>query len=101
MDQPGLKPGRDVAIKVLQPARTDRQAADRLWAEARCAAVLDHPNVTKVYDAGLEGVDSADLTAYVVMELLDGPSLAQRLVLGALPWADAGRGITVVDGSGS
>jgi serine/threonine protein kinase len=53
----------------------------RLAREAHALARLTHPNVVAVYDAGLDGLD-----AYVVMELLAGPSLAEVLAeRGALP----------------
>src|SRR5216117_3101351 len=72
--------GRDVAIKVL-PASFS-QDADRLRRfeqEARAAGVLNHPNITAVYDIGThEGA------AYVVSELLEGETLRQELAGGAL-----------------
>jgi tRNA A-37 threonylcarbamoyl transferase component Bud32 len=73
--------GRRVAVKVLLLAATgDPLAADRVRREARAAASLRHPNVACVYDYGHE--DGLD---FLVMELLDGESLAARLYeLGAL-----------------
>ncbi len=72
--------GREVAIKVL-PA-TFSQDADRLRRfeqEARAAGVLNHPNITAVYDIGThEGAP------YVVSELLEGETLRSRLVTDAL-----------------
>jgi dipeptidyl aminopeptidase/acylaminoacyl peptidase len=73
--------GRDVAIKVL-PA-TFSQDADRLRRfeqEARAAGVLNHPNITSVYDIG-----SADGAPYIVTELLEGETLRQRISTGAIP----------------
>jgi eukaryotic-like serine/threonine-protein kinase len=73
--------GREVAIKVL-PASFS-QDADRLKRfeqEARAAGVLNHPNITAVYDIGThEGAP------YVVSELLEGETLRSRLAGGALP----------------
>jgi serine/threonine protein kinase len=70
--------GRDVAIKVL-PA-TFSQDPDRLRRfeqEARAAGVLNHPNVTAVYDIG-----SHDSSPYVVQELLEGETLRAELATG-------------------
>jgi len=76
--------GRDVAIKVLL-ALSDPAARSRLWREARAAASLNHPNVCQLYEIGEEnGV------LFLAMELLDGESLAVRLLLrGPLPCAEA------------
>ena len=65
--------GRDVAIKVL-PASFS-QDADRLRRfeqEARAAGVLNHPNITAVYDFGAH-----DGAPYIVTELLEGETLRQ------------------------
>ncbi len=73
--------GREVAIKVL-PASFS-QDADRLHRfeqEARAAGVLNHPNITAVYDIG-----SAEGAPYIVTELLEGETLRSRLSAGALP----------------
>ncbi|MFG2042621.1 protein kinase [Dactylosporangium sp. NPDC048998] len=74
--------GREVAVKVL----ASRLAADADWRrrirlEARAAARLSHPNITNVYDYG----ETADDIPFVVMELLRGPTLAERLRGGPLP----------------
>ena len=73
--------GREVAIKTidLRSLRDDSGAA-RFEREARATAGLSHPNVVTVHDSGVEGD-----TAYIVMELLPGPSLAQELAKGPLP----------------
>lgn len=64
---------RRVAIKVFRSASpTDRGRFD---AEIRLLASLDHPTLVRVYDAGSCGDD-----AFLVMELVDGPTLAGRLV---------------------
>src|SRR5438309_4508447 len=71
--------GRDVAIKVL-PASFS-QDADRLKRfeqEARAAGVLNHPNITAVYDFGM-----SDGSPYIVTELLEGETLRSRLGAGA------------------
>lgn len=64
--------GRDVAVKVVDVATDDPVAARRFQQEARTAAALSHPHVVGVHDAGTEGG-----RAFLVMELLAGPSLAE------------------------
>jgi len=71
---------RDVAVKVLPieiAQNQDRRA--RFEREARAIAALTHPNVLAIHDVG-----SHDGTAYLVTELLDGETLRQRLVDGAV-----------------
>ncbi|MDP9022968.1 MAG: protein kinase [Actinomycetota bacterium] len=71
---------RDVAVKVMAPHLVgDPDAVQRFRDEARAAARLGHRNVVRVYDTG-----SSDAGEYIVMELVDGPSLKDLL-------ADAGR----------
>ena len=73
--------GREVAITVLPPSFS--QDADRLRRfeqEARAAGVLNHPNITAVYDIG-----SHDDAPYVVQELLEGETLRSALAGGKLP----------------
>jgi Tol biopolymer transport system component len=73
--------GRDVAVKVL-PASFS-QDADRLRRfeqEARAAGVLNHPNITAVYDIGTH-----EDAPYVVQELLEGETLRTTLSGGKLP----------------
>ena len=71
---------RDVAIKLLPPfAAGDAEARARFEREARLIAQLQHPNVCALYDVGREGERD-----FLVMELLDGESLAQRLERGPL-----------------
>ena len=63
---------RPVAVKVLGGALAgDGRAAERLRREARAAARLDHPNIARVLDLG-----EHDGRPYLVMELLEGESLA-------------------------
>src|SRR5499427_4494401 len=72
--------GRDVAIKVL-PASFSKDAdrLKRFEQEARAAGVLNHPNVTIVYDIGTH-----DAAPYVVQELLEGETLRAELAGGRL-----------------
>ena len=73
--------GRQVAVKTIDlRSLRDESGAARFEREARATAGLSHPNVVTVHDSGVEGH-----TAYIVMELLPGPSLAERLVEGPLP----------------
>ncbi len=75
--------GRRVAVKVLASGYAhDTAFRDRMRREARAAARLCHPQVSTVYDFG----GYADSAPYVVMELIDGPSLAEEMVDGPLPW---------------
>jgi eukaryotic-like serine/threonine-protein kinase len=64
---------RDVAVKVLSAPRLTPESRARLLREARAVARLAHPNVVTVYDAG-----ESDGLPYVVMELVEGPSLHER-----------------------
>ena len=76
---------RDVAIKVLPPVLAmDEAARARFEREAKAIAALSHPNILAVYDVGRlrpEGASASQGSdvAYVVMELLEGETLRQRL----------------------
>ncbi|MEH1165676.1 protein kinase [Micromonospora sp. CPCC 205539] len=72
---------RDVAVKVL--VTSDVNARQRIRAEAKAAAKLSHPHVTSVYDYGESPLDGAPVP-FVVMELLGGHTLEQRLAAGPL-----------------
>lgn len=78
--------GREVAIKILLPGfASDQERLKRFEQEARAIALLNHPNVMQVYDTGLhEG------TPYLVMELLEGQTLRERMNGGALSPRKAG-----------
>ena len=54
------------------------EAQARLWREARAAASVSHPGVCQIYDVG-----ESDEQLFIVMELLNGESLASRLKDGA------------------
>jgi serine/threonine protein kinase len=80
--------GRDVAIKVLPPAfANDADRRARFEREAQAVAALSHPNIVAIHDTGLhqETGDAAQPLLYVVMELLSGQTLRERLLGGALP----------------
>lgn len=90
---------RAVAVKVPKEGWPE-EFTRRLRQEAQAAAGLTHPSITGVYDygehrIGPEGTEGAfpqrrqGSVPYVVMELLDGESLAARLSRGPLPWREA------------
>src|ERR1051325_11529352 len=67
--------GREVAIKVLPEAfAKDVILKERFEREAKTISSLNHPNICTLYDVG-----NHDGTEYLVMELLEGENLAQRL----------------------
>jgi serine/threonine-protein kinase len=77
--------GRFVAVKVLSAEyAADAHFCAHLRAEAQAAASLNHPHVTNVYDYG-ESAIGGERVPYVVMELLAGPTLADRMRSGPLP----------------
>ncbi|MEV4823542.1 serine/threonine-protein kinase [Micromonospora sp. NPDC049274] len=82
--------GRQVAVKVLASRlASDRAFRHRIRVEAQAAARLCHPNITNVYDYG-ESHQVGLTVPYVVMELVDGGSLAGRLGREVrLPWREA------------
>ena len=76
------KLGRDVALKVLpQSLGDDPERLERFEREARLLASLNHPNIAHVH-----GV--VESPAALIMELVEGEDLAQRLVRGAMPLDD-------------
>ena len=76
---------RTVAIKVLSPELVDDpQSRDRFEREARLVSKLSHPHICTLHDVGSAVVDGHDMR-YLVMELLQGETLASRLKRGALP----------------
>src|SRR6266852_3349009 len=76
---------RTVAVKILPAAlATDPQFRERFDREARAISQLTHPSICTLYDVGEHGG-----TAFLVMELLDGETVADRLTKGALPPAQA------------
>ena len=76
--------GRDVAVKVLpEHLSQNPDLRTRFEREARTVSSLNHPNICTLYDVGREGD-----TDFLVMELIEGETLAQRLAKGPLPPAD-------------
>jgi serine/threonine-protein kinase len=87
---------RAVAVKVLGGAFAgDGRAAERLRREARAAGRLDHPAIARVLDLGEDGG-----RPYLVMELLEGESLAERITrAGPMDPAEAARVVVAVAGA--
>jgi serine/threonine-protein kinase len=79
------KLGRNVAIKLLPEAVThDPDRAARFEREARVLAALNHPNIAAIY-----GVEESGGRKYLVMELVPGETLAERIKVSVIPVADA------------
>jgi serine/threonine protein kinase len=76
---------RDVAIKVLrEPFRLDAQRSAMLEREARVLASLNHPNIATLY-----GIESVLDSQALVLELVDGETLAERIAGSPIPLEDA------------
>ena len=72
---------REVAIKVLPDSFVnDASRLARFQREAEVLASLNHANIAQIY-----GLEPSDGTTALVMELVDGPTLAERIAQGALP----------------
>jgi len=67
--------GRDVAIKI-----SAERFSDRFAREVHAVAALNHPNICQLYDVGSD---------YLVMELVEGPTLSERIRQGAIPLKEA------------
>jgi tRNA A-37 threonylcarbamoyl transferase component Bud32 len=81
---------RTVAVKIMNPMlASDAIVRERFRREARNAQKLAHPNIVEIFDQG----DTEDGTAYIVMELLHGESLAQVIARGPL---DVDRAINIM-----
>ena len=78
---------RDVAVKVLPESfASDPDRRARFEREAKAVAALTHPNIVSLFDTGTATLDAGSPVHFVVMELLDGETLRDRLTsAGALP----------------
>src|SRR5271156_4661903 len=79
------KLGRDVALKVLPEAfARDAERMARFQREAKVLASLNHPNIASIY-----GLEDSGATHALVMELVEGPTLGDRIAQGPLPLNEA------------
>jgi Tol biopolymer transport system component len=75
------KLGRDVALKILPDAfAQDPERLARFEREARTLAALNHPHIAQIY-----GVEDSSAVRALVMELVEGPTLAERIARGPVP----------------
>jgi Tol biopolymer transport system component/predicted Ser/Thr protein kinase len=73
--------GRQVALKVLSPGlASDPDRRERFEREARAAAALNHPNIVTIHS-----VEEADGVHFLTLEVVDGETLADKIVPGGLP----------------
>ena len=76
---------RNVAIKVLRPdLMADGHGVTRFRREARALAALNHPNIAAIY-----GFEEHESSGAIVMELVQGPTLADRIAKGSIPIDEA------------
>jgi serine/threonine-protein kinase len=76
---------RDVALKILPPEfAVDIERLARFKREAQVLASLNHPNI-----AGIYGLEDSDGTPALVLELVEGPTLADRIARGPIPCEEA------------
>jgi Tol biopolymer transport system component len=79
------KLGREIALKVLPDSFAgDPDRLARFHREAHVLAALNHPNIAQIY-----GFEDSGATHALVMELVDGPTLADRIEQGPVPLAEA------------
>jgi len=79
------KLGRDVALKILPAAfASDPDRMARFEREARVLASLDHPNIAAIY-----GLEESNGVRALVLALVDGPTLAERIAAGPIPFDEA------------
>jgi serine/threonine protein kinase len=75
------KLGRDVALKILAHSfASDLDRLARFQREAQVLASLNHPHIGAIY-----GVEESSGTRALVLELVEGPTLADRIAQGAIP----------------
>src|ERR1700680_1767611 len=79
------KLNRDVALKILPDAfASDPERLARFTREAQTLASLNHPNIAHIY-----GLEESNGVRALVMELVEGEDLSQRIARGAIPLAEA------------
>jgi serine/threonine protein kinase len=74
---------RKVALKVLRRRDADERQARHFDREARCAALMNHPNVVTIFDVGCDGD-----VHYIASEFVDGETVRQRLQRGPMLFAE-------------
>jgi serine/threonine protein kinase/Flp pilus assembly protein TadD len=77
---------RVVALKVIREFAGDASRRSRFWQEARAAAQVAHPNACRIYD-----IAEVQDRLVLVMEFIEGESLARRMERGSLPAQEAGQ----------
>jgi non-specific serine/threonine protein kinase len=75
---------RIVALKVIREFAGDSSRRNRFWQEGRAAAQVSHPNACRIYD-----ITEEQGRLVLVMEFIEGESLARRIELGSLPAQEA------------
>jgi serine/threonine protein kinase/Tol biopolymer transport system component len=84
------KLGRDVALKILPAAfSSDAERLARFEREAKTLAALNHPHIAQIYGIEEGPADAGHYMRALVMELVDGEDLAQRIGRGAIPIDEA------------
>ncbi len=79
------KLNRDVALKILpEQFASDPQRMGRFQREAEVLASLDHPNIGQIY-----GIEDAGQTKALIFQLIEGPTLAERISQGPIPLEEA------------
>ncbi len=77
--------GRDIALKILPDAfAADPDRLARFQREAQVLASLNHPNIAQIH-----GIEKSDDTQALVLELVEGPTLADRIAKGPIPLDEA------------
>ncbi len=75
------KLNRDVALKILpEQFASDSQRMGRFQREAKVLASLDYPNIGQIY-----GIEDAGQTKALVLQPIEGPTLAERIAQGPIP----------------
>jgi serine/threonine protein kinase len=82
---------RVVALKVIRGLDADASQQQRFWQEARAAAQVAHPNACRIYD-----VTEEQKHLVLVMEFIEGESLARRIQRGALPAQEAAQVVLAI-----
>jgi serine/threonine protein kinase len=81
--------GRRLAIKIFAPCDDSPSAADNVRREALITDRLRHPSVPRVFEYGAAPQPDGTVVPYVVLELLAGVPLTERLAAGPLAWPEA------------